>query len=80
MSLREASPAKAILRVLEDGHSDGVEWGVLIERAAAHSQTTRDETEHALEDLRRRGEVYGFDGLVKKTPGGSFEERWGGFS
>ncbi|EMA38490.1 hypothetical protein [Halococcus hamelinensis] len=80
MSLQEASPTKAILHVLDEGHSDGVERVDVIDRAAAHSQATRENVEAALEDLRKRGEIYGFDGLVKKTPGGSKEERWGGFS
>ena len=79
-STESSSPTKAILRVLDEGHSDGVERVDVIDRAAAHSEATRENVESALEDLRKRGEVYGFDGLVKKTPGGSKEERWGGFS
>ena len=80
MSIQEPSPTKAILRVLEDGPSDGLERVALVERAAAHSQTTRDDVEHAIEDLRKHGEIYGYDHRLKKTFGGSKEERWGGFS
>lgn len=68
------TPRRAVVIVLDDARPGGLDRMVLIERAAEIARTTRADVVEALDDLRRRGEVYDFGTECKLAPS---RDEWG---
>ena len=73
----ELTSQEALTLVLENAGHGGLNRTVLVERVAEFARTTQADAEDALEDLRKRGEIWDIEGEYRLTPTRDRAPGWG---